>query len=51
MTPKAAILYAGDTFLLGNLDKPWYLHCNKHNNVSIPLTAYEYTVINNIPLL
>ena len=46
MTPKAAILDAGDTLLLSNLDKPWYLYCNEHNNVPIPIPACDYTVIN-----
>ena len=46
MTPKAAIFDAGDTLLLSNLDKPWYLHCNEHNNVPIPIPAYDYIVIN-----
>ena len=46
MTPKAARSYAGETLLLSNLDKPWYLHCNEHNNVPIPIPAYDYTTIN-----
>ena len=46
MTPKAALLDAGDTFLLCHLDKSCYLLCNEHNNVPIPVSAYTYTVIN-----
>ena len=43
MAPKAAILDAGDTLLLSNLDKPWYQHCNEHNNVPIPIPAFDYS--------
>ena len=46
MTLKAEILDAGDTILLSNLYKPWYLHCNEHKNVPIPIPAYDYSVIN-----
>ena len=46
MTPIAAILDVGDTLLLNNLLKPWYLHCSEHNNVTIPMPAYDNTVIN-----
>ena len=41
MTPTAAILDAGDTLLLSNLDKPWYLHCNEHDSVPIPIPGYD----------
>ena len=50
MTPKAAILDAGDTLLLSNLDIPWYLHCTEHNNVPVLIPTYDYTVIKR-PLL
>ena len=46
MTPKAAIIDAGDTLLLFNVNRPGYLHCNEHNNVPIPIVTYEYTAIN-----
>ena len=46
MTSKAAILDAGDTLLLSNMDKPWYLYCSEHSNVPIPIPACVYTVIN-----
>ena len=46
MTPNTAILDGGDTLLLSNMDKPWYLHCKEHNNVPIPIPSYDYTVIN-----
>ena len=45
MAPKAIILDAGDTLLLHNLDKLWYLHYIEHNNVPIAIPAYDYTVI------
>ena len=49
MTPKAAILEAGDTPLLSNLDKPRYLHCkNEHNSIPAPIPPYDYTVINRL---
>ena len=37
MTQKVSILDAGDTLVLSNLEKPWYLHCNEHNNVPITI--------------
>ena len=40
------MLDAGYALLLSNLNKPWYLHCNEHNNVPIPIPAYDHTVIN-----
>ena len=46
MAPKAAILDAGDTLLFSNLDKPCYLHFNKHNSIPVPIAACDYTVIN-----
>ena len=46
ITQKAVISDAQDTLLLGNLDKPWYLQCNEHNNVPIPIPTYDYTVTN-----
>ena len=45
MTPEAAILVTGDTLLLSNLDKPWYIHGNEQNSVPIPIPAYDYTPI------
>ena len=45
MTPKAAILHAGDMLLLRNLDNPLYLHCSEHNSVPIPMPAYDYAAI------
>ena len=46
MTTNTVISDAGDTLLLSNLDKTWYLHCNKHNIVSIPIPANDHTAIN-----
>ena len=46
MTHKAAKLDAGDTLLLSNLDKSWFLHFNEYNNVPIPIPAYYYIVKN-----
>ena len=40
------MLDEGETRVLINLNKPWYLYCNEHNNVPIPIPAYDYTVIN-----
>ena len=40
------ILDAGETILLSNFETPWYLHCNQHNIVSIPIPSYYYTIIN-----
>ena len=45
MTPKAVIDDAGETLELSNLGKPWYLHCSEHNNMPIPIPAYNSTVI------
>ena len=45
MTPKPHILDAGDTLLLCNIDKLWYIHCDEHNNITIPLPPYDCTVI------
>ena len=39
---KIAILDAGDTLILSISDKPWYLHCNEPNNMSIPILTYDY---------
>ena len=50
MNLKAAILGVGDTLLLSNLDKPWYLHCNEHNIVPIPIPADDYPVTNRLLL-
>ena len=38
MTPKAAVLDTGDSLLLNNLGKPWYLHCDEHNSCQCLLT-------------
>ena len=46
MTPKSVILNAEETLLLNNLVKPWYLHCNEHNNEPISIPANDYTVNN-----
>ena len=45
MVQKAAIFDAGETLLLGNVSKPWYLHCKDLNCVLIPIPLYAYTVI------
>ena len=46
ITPKVAILDAGDNLLLSNLYKPWFLYCNEHNTVPIPIPAWDYNIIN-----
>ena len=46
MASKAAILDAGNTLLMSDLDRPWYLHCNEHNNIPMSISASDYTVIN-----
>ena len=45
MTPKVAIIDAGTTFLLGNLDKALYLHYNENNDILITIPAYDYVIL------